>query len=160
MSHSAAEVFTGAAILALAAGFAFYAANGAGYGSAGGSYPLTASFRSVQGISAGSDVRLAGVKVGTITSLTLNPETYFADATFQMANSIKLPSDSAILISQDGLLGGSYVEIMPGGMPDDLAPGDEILDTQGSVSLMSLLLKFVGGSGDSTAPADKPESNG
>ncbi len=157
MSHSAAEVLTGAAVFAVAAGFAIYAAQGAGYGPSAGSYPLTASFRSVQGISAGSDVRLAGVKVGTITSLTLNPQTFFADASIAMQEGILLPTDSAILISQDGLLGGAYVEILPGGMPDNLAPGDEIEDTQGAVSLISLLMKFVGGSGDDTA---KPESGG
>lgn len=153
MSQSAAEVLTGAAVLAVAAGFALFAAQGAGLGQGGDSYPLTASFRSVQGISAGSDVRLAGVKVGTITSLTLNPQTFFADASISMQNNIQLPVDSAILISQDGLLGGAYVEILPGGMPDNLAPGDEIEDTQGAVSLISLLLKFVGGSGDDSAPA-------
>lgn len=164
MSHSAVEVLTGAAVLAMAAGFALYAAQGAGLGRAGNSYPLTASFRSVQGISAGSDVRLAGVKVGTITALTLNPQTYYADATIQMSQDILLPTDSAILISQDGLLGGAYVEIVPGGMPDNLAPGDEIEDTQGAVSLMSLLLKFVGGSSDgdngSGSSAGGVESNG
>lgn len=154
MSHSAAEVLTGAAVLAVAAGFALYAAQGAGFGPASGSYPLTASFRSVQGISAGSDVRLAGVKVGTITELVLNPQTFFADATISMQDGILLPTDSAILISQDGLLGGAYVEILPGGMPDNLAPGDEIEDTQGAVSLISLLMKFVGGSGDETPAAE------
>lgn len=155
MSHSPLEVLTGAAVLAVAAGFAFFAAQGAGIGGTAATYPLTASFRSVQGISAGSDVRLAGVKVGTITTLTLNPQTFFADATISMQNGIELPSDSAILISQDGLLGGAFVEILPGGMPDILAPGDEIEDTQGAVSLISLLMKFVGGGSDDsgTAPA-------
>ena len=150
MSHSVAEVLTGAAVLAVAAGFAVFAAQGTGLGSSTGSYPLTASFRSVQGISAGSDVRLAGVKVGTITALTLNPQTFFADASIAMQDGILLPTDSAILISQDGLLGGAYVEILPGGLPDNLGPGDEIEDTQGAVSLISLLMKFVGGSGDDT----------
>jgi phospholipid/cholesterol/gamma-HCH transport system substrate-binding protein len=70
--------------------------------------------------------------------------------------SIQLPTDSAIIISQDGLLGGAYVEILPGGMPDNLAPGDEIEDTQGSVSLINLLMKFVGGGSDSGDKADAP----
>ncbi|MFE3837921.1 outer membrane lipid asymmetry maintenance protein MlaD [Pseudogemmobacter sonorensis] len=159
MSYSAAEVLTGAAVLAVAAGFALYAAQGAGLGRGGDSYPLTASFRSVQGITTGSDVRLAGVKVGTITRLELNPQTFFADATISMARGVELPSDSAILISQDGLLGGAYVEILPGGMPDNLGPGDEIEDTQGAVSLISLLMKFVGGDsgGDSGGSAGGAE---
>ena len=66
------------------------------------------------------------------------------------------------MISQDGLLGGNFVEILPGGMPDVLAPGDEIEDTQGAVSLINLLLKFVGGgggSGSETAPASDPAAS-
>lgn len=154
MSHSAGEVLAGAAVLAVAAGFAIYVAQGAGVSLGGDSYPLHASFRSVQGISTGADVRLAGVKVGTITDLRLNPTTYFADTTIAMNRGVLVPEDSAIVISQDGLLGGAYVEILPGGAPDNLAPGGEIEDTQGAVSLLSLLLKFVGGeSGDGSAAA-------
>ncbi|HEX9857693.1 MAG TPA: MlaD family protein, partial [Paracoccaceae bacterium] len=96
------------------------------------------------GITVGSDVKLAGVKVGTITSLDLNPTTYFADARIAMRDGILLPEDSAILISSEGLLGGNYVEVIPGGSLDNLEPGDEIEDTQGAVSLVSLLMKFVG----------------
>jgi phospholipid/cholesterol/gamma-HCH transport system substrate-binding protein len=145
MSGTRAEILAGAAVLAVAMGFAVYAARGAGLGPQGGTYPLVASFRSVEGIAVGSDVRLAGVKVGTLTDLRLNPETFMADATVAMQEGILIPDDSAIVISQEGLLGGSYVEILPGGSVDSFAPGDEILDTQGAVSLLSLLLKWVGG---------------
>ena len=78
------------------------------------SYPLTASFRSVEGITVGSDVRLAGVKVGTITELQLNPQTFFADAKILLRNDVLLPTDSSILISSEGLLGGNFVELLPG----------------------------------------------
>lgn len=148
MSHSVGEVLTGGAVLAVAAGFALYVAQGTGLRLGGDSYQLHASFRSIQGISAGADVRLAGVKVGTITDMRLNPTTYFADTTIAMNRGVLVPEDSAIVISQDGLLGGAYVEILPGGAPDDIAPGGEIEDTQGAVSLLSLLLKFVGGEGE------------
>jgi len=66
---------------------------------------------------------------------------------------IILPDDSAILISSEGLLGGNFVELVPGGSTENLAPGDEILDTQGAVSLINLLMKFVGGKADPAAPA-------
>lgn len=159
MSRFAAEVAAGAAVLVLAGAFAFYAAQGAGLtASSGASYPLKASFRSVDGISVGSDVRLAGVKVGTISNLVLNPQTFMADATVMLRQDIQLPTDSAILISSEGLLGGNFVEIVPGGAPDNLAPGDEIEDTQGAVSLISLLMKFVGGQSDQ--PADAAPENG
>jgi len=160
MSRFAAEVAAGAAVLVLAGAFAFYAAQGAGLtASSGASYPLKASFRSVDGISVGSDVRLAGVKVGTISNLVLNPQTFMADATVMLRQDIQLPTDSAILISSEGLLGGNFVEIVPGGAPDNLAPGDEIEDTQGAVSLISLLMKFVGGQSDKPAET-APESGG
>lgn len=153
MVENRLEILTGALVLAAAAGFFVFAGQTAGMGGGADTYPLKASFRSVQGISAGSDVKLAGVKVGTITSLTLNPTTYFADIVVDLDKSILLPTDSAILISSEGLLGGNFVELVPGGMPDNLAPGDEIEDTQGAVSLVQLLMKFVGGQSDPAAPA-------
>jgi len=157
MSESRAEVLAGAVVLAAAVGFLLYAGQQTAMGPQGGTYELKASFRSVEGITVGGDVRLAGVKVGTVTSLKLNPETYFADATVAIQNAIQLPVDSTILISSEGLLGGNFVELQPGGMPDILAPGDEIEDTQGSISLIALLMKFVGAmAGDSSSS----DSNG
>jgi phospholipid/cholesterol/gamma-HCH transport system substrate-binding protein len=152
MASERAEILTGAAVLAVALGFAVYAAQGAGFGGDPDSYPLTASFRSVEGINIGSDVRLAGVKVGTITDLSLNPETYFADAKISVRKDVLLPVDSTILVSSEGLLGGNFIELLPGGAVETLAPGAEIEDTQGAVSLITLLLKFVGGDAAS-APA-------
>lgn len=145
MSSERTEILAGIAVLAVAAGFLAYAGQSAGMGAPAASYPLKASFRSVDGITVGSDVRLAGLKVGTITDLTLNPQTFFADATIMLRNDIVLPDDSAILISSEGLLGGNFVEIQPGGSLENLSPGDEIEDTQGAVGLVSLLMKFVGG---------------
>lgn len=151
MASERSEIIAGAAVLAVAAGFLFYAGQSSGMSGSAGTYPLKASFRSVDGITVGSDVRLAGLKVGTITELTLNPQTYFADATIMLRDDILLPDDSAILISSEGLLGGNFVEIQPGGSLDNFAAGDEIEDTQGSVSLVSLLMKFVGGKSDEDA---------
>ena len=142
MAENRLEILAGALVLAAAAGFFVYAGQRAGMGASDGTYPLNAAFRSVQGISAGSDVKLAGVKVGTITAITLNPATYFADVEIALDDKVLLPVDSAILISSEGLLGGNFVELVPGGMPDNLGPGDEIEDTQGAVSLVSLLMKL------------------
>ncbi|MEZ5797411.1 MAG: outer membrane lipid asymmetry maintenance protein MlaD [Paracoccaceae bacterium] len=154
MAGNRAEIAAGAAVLALACGFAVYAAKGTGLmAGQGATYPLVASFRAVDGISAGSDVRLAGLKVGTIAELKLNPETFYADAVIQLRDDIRLPVDSAILISSEGLLGGNFVEIVPGGALENLEPGGEIEDTQGSVSLVSLLMKFVGGQSEDAGTA-------
>jgi phospholipid/cholesterol/gamma-HCH transport system substrate-binding protein len=149
MAENTSEVLAGGAVLAVAIGFLVYAGQSTGFSGSANTYPLTASFRAVDGISVGTDVRLAGVKVGTITELDLNPQTFFADATVEIDRSIELPDDSAILVSSEGLLGGNYIEIIPGGSADILAPGAEIEDTQGSVSLVTLLMRFVGAaSGD------------
>jgi phospholipid/cholesterol/gamma-HCH transport system substrate-binding protein len=158
MAHDRAEVAAGAAVLAVAVAFAVYAAQGAGLTARTDSYPLTASFRSVEGITLGSDVRLAGVKVGTVTDLRLNPETFFADAVITVQEGVLLPTDTTILISSEGLLGGNFVELLPGGALETLAPGDEIEDTQGAVSLISLLLAFVGGDGDGDGAGSAPAS--
>ena len=154
MAENRAEVVAGAVVLAVALGFLGWSLGGDRLTGNAESYTLTASFRSVEGIRTGSDVRLAGVKVGSITSLTLNPETYYADAVVEVDAKLKLPTDSAILISSEGLLGGNFVELVPGGAEEILAPGDEIEDTQGSVSLLTLLMKWVGGSGEEGAATE------
>ena len=144
MAESVTEVLTGAGVLAAAVGFLVYASGGEGLTRATDSYELMASFRSVEGITVGTDVRMAGVKVGTVTDLALNPKTFFADAKVTVRNGVAVPDDSTIVIASEGLLGGAFVEILPGGSPSDLAPGAEIEDTQGAVSVIGLLMKFVG----------------
>ncbi|MEL7100155.1 MAG: outer membrane lipid asymmetry maintenance protein MlaD [Pseudomonadota bacterium] len=148
MAESKLEILVGGVVLAAAIGFGVYAAQTAGLSRGGDSYPLTASFRSLEGVNVGTDVRLAGVKVGTVTEVALNAETFRADTTVAITRGIDIPDDSAIVISSEGLLGGNFVEIMPGGSPFYFAEGDEITDTQGAVSLVSLLLRFVGGDGE------------
>lgn len=145
------ELIVGAVVLAVAAGFLVWATGGTG-GAAGGSYPLRAAFPNVDGVEKGTEVRLAGVRVGRVSDVRLNPQTYYAEAELQVPDTIALPTDSAALIQSDGLLGGSYIELRPGGAADMLRPGDEIEDVQGSVSLLALMMKFLdsqGGKGDS-----------
>lgn len=153
MAENKLEIAAGLLVVAAALGFVIFAGKGAGMGSGGDTYDLRASFRSIEGVSLGSDVKLAGVKVGTLTQVSLNPQTYMADAVLSLQKSVELPSDSAVLISSEGLLGGNFIELQPGGMPDVLAPGDEIEDTQGAVSLVSLLMKFVGSKPSDSAAA-------
>jgi phospholipid/cholesterol/gamma-HCH transport system substrate-binding protein len=152
MAENRSEVLAGAVVLAAAIGFLVYAGQSTGLASRPDSYPLTASFRSVDGVAIGTDVRLAGVKVGTVTALSLNPQTYFADATISVRSDVLIPEDSTILISSEGLLGGTFVELQPGGALETLEPGAAIEDTQGAVGLIPLLMKFVGGSDGSDAP--------
>ncbi len=148
MSENTTEVLVGAGVLAAAIGFVVYAGQISGFSGAGNAYPLEASFRSLEGVSVGTDVRLAGVKVGSVSEVALNPETFRADTTVSLSADVEIPDDSAIIISSEGLLGGNFVEIVPGGSPFFFEPGDRIEDTQGAVSLVSLLLKFVSGSSE------------
>ena len=85
------------------------------------------------------------MKVGSVLGLDLDPATFRADASFSVDEEIALPDDTAVVISSEGLLGGSFVEVLPGGSPFNLEPGAEIEDTQGAVSIVQLLLKFVSG---------------
>ena len=149
MAENTAEVVVGGVVVAAAAGFLIYASQFAGIGGGGGSgYELTANFRSIEGVSVGTDIRLAGVKVGTVTGIDLNPTTFRADATFAIQDGLELPDDTAAVVASEGLLGGTFIELLPGGSPFNLEAGAEIIDTESSVSLIQLLLKFVSGSGD------------
>ena len=147
MKENKLEVIIGAAVLTVALGFVVFLFQSTGLSvSNSGHYELKADFRSADGIHVGTDVRLAGVKVGTVSDLSLNVETYRAEAELAIENKIDIPDDSALTVSSEGLLGGNFIEIMPGASYEYMQPGDEFLDTQGSVSLISLLLKFVSGS--------------
>ncbi|WP_323032813.1 outer membrane lipid asymmetry maintenance protein MlaD [Paracoccus sp. (in: a-proteobacteria)] len=148
-----AELWVGAAVLVVAAGFLVWSTVGSRLGARlAGGYELRAAFPNVDGIEVGTDVRVAGLKVGRVSAVDLNPQTYYAEARLRLPDTIRLPSDSAALIQSDGLLGGAYIELQPGGAPDNLAPGDEIEDVQGAVSLISLMMKFV----DAQSSEDSP----
>jgi phospholipid/cholesterol/gamma-HCH transport system substrate-binding protein len=145
MSENATEVLVGGAVLAAAIGFFIYAGQVTGFDSGGDSYQLSASFRSADGIGVGTDVRLAGVRVGSVTALDLNPETFRADVDFSVAGTIEIPDDTQAVIASEGLLGGNFLELVPGGSAFNLAPGDEVYETQSAVSLTTLILRAVGG---------------
>ncbi|MCP5038624.1 MAG: outer membrane lipid asymmetry maintenance protein MlaD [Rhodobacteraceae bacterium] len=148
MASHTTEVVTGAGVLAIAVGFFLYAGQITGFSGGASSETYWASFRSVEGVSVGTDVRLSGVKVGAISAIDLNPATFRADTHFSVASSVELPEDSAVIIASEGLLGGSFVELLPGGSPFNLEPGAEIEDTQSSISIINLLMKFVTSDGD------------
>lgn len=147
MSENATEVLVGGAVLAAAVGFFLYAGQVTGFEGGGDSYVLNASFRSADGIGVGTDVRLAGVRVGSVTGLALNPATFRADVDFTVMTGIEIPDDSQAVIASEGLLGGNFLELVPGGAVSNLAPGDEVYETQSAVSLTTLLMRAVGSGG-------------
>lgn len=152
MQSNLVETLIGTLVVAVAAVFLFYGYTTSGMRSAAG-YRVNAAFNSVDGLATGADVRLSGIKIGTVVRQSLDPETYQAVVTLDIAPNVKLPDDSSAKITSEGLLGGSYISVTPGGSEDLLAEGGEIMFTQGSVDLMSLIGQAVfsatdSGSGD------------
>lgn len=146
MASNAAETLIGAVVLAVAGGFLVYAANTADVSVGGGGYGLVAEFRKAEGLNIGGDVQISGVKVGSITGIDLNTETFRAAVSMSIRDDIKVPEDSIAKIASEGLLGGNFVAIDPGASDFMLADGDVFEFTQGSVNFLDLLLKFGQGS--------------
>lgn len=93
-------------------------------------YQLKAEFMKVGGLSVGSDVRINGIKVGTVTSQKLNGDDYMADVIFSISSNIKLPKDSTVSIVSDGLVGDKFVKIEPGKSKEYLQSGDSFKNTK------------------------------
>ncbi|MCC5974626.1 MAG: outer membrane lipid asymmetry maintenance protein MlaD [Rubellimicrobium sp.] len=146
MTESKTEVVVGALVLIVALGFLAYVAQATGFSrTTTGDLQVSASFRSAEGVSVGTDVRLAGVRIGAVTQMALDPETFRASTMLRLDRAVPIPVDSSAVVASEGLLGGTFIEIMPGGSLDVLGDGDAIIDTQGAVSLLQLLLQYVAG---------------
>ncbi|MBO0711788.1 MAG: outer membrane lipid asymmetry maintenance protein MlaD [Acetobacteraceae bacterium] len=142
MRRNIGEILAGAAVLVIAAGFLAYAVAHSGRTSVSG-YQLHASFDHIDGLGVGSDVRIAGVKVGSVLDTRIDPKTFLANVTLTVADAIRLPKDSSAQITSESLLGGKYLELQPGGEATMLQPGATITITQSSVSIEQLLGKFI-----------------
>jgi phospholipid/cholesterol/gamma-HCH transport system substrate-binding protein len=143
MSNAAAnkvETLVGAAVIALALGFFFYASKTTGAGGAvSGGYKVIAEFDNAEGINVGTDVRLAGIKIGTVTGQSLNAENYMARIELTLDPKVALSDDTAAKISSEGLLGGKFIAMEPGGSETKLADGSMMTLTQGAVDIWSLI---------------------
>ena len=142
INRNVTEILIGAVVVITAVWFIYFVSVNTSMVSTDENYNLAAEFRSVEGISIGTDVRLAGVKIGTVKDIKLDPDTYRVNAIFSVKNAIQIPDDSQAMISSEGLLGGNFIELVPGGSFDYLAPESIILDTQGAVSLITLLMRL------------------
>ena len=142
MHRNTLETVMGAIVLLAAAGFVALAYEAADVKGNGG-YEIAAEFGSTGGLSVGDDVRISGIKVGQITAQQLNPITYVAKVSMAIEPTIKIPSDSSARITAASLLGGNYLELMPGAATDTLGAGAVIYDTRDPISLSDLLGKAV-----------------
>jgi phospholipid/cholesterol/gamma-HCH transport system substrate-binding protein len=148
MSGNLVETLIGAVVLAVAGVFFAFAYTHTNAGSISG-YDLSAKFDRVDGLAVGSDVKMSGIKIGTVTAQSLDPKTYQAVVHMSIAAQYKIPDDSTARVATESLLGGNYLELQPGGSPDTLNPGGQIEYTQGSVDLMGLIGQAIFSSGTS-----------
>ncbi len=108
-----------------------------------GGFQLHARFDNIDGIVTGSKVKLSGVNIGTVNNISLEPDSFYALITMNFDRQFNFPDDTEASIQLEGLLGGSYISILPGGSEVILLNDQEILYTQGSTSLLNLMLKFA-----------------
>lgn len=162
MANNAIETVMGAVVLAVAGGFLYFAYDHGNVKKVDG-YTIQAAFTNISGIDAGSSVRIGGIKIGVVESMTLDPQTYKAVATMRIQNDVKLSSDSSAAVQSSGLLGDKFIAIEPGGEETNLADGGKIAYTQPSVSLEEMIGKFVfsgGGADKGGAAHDDADTTG
>jgi len=147
MGGNVVETLIGAVVLAIAVAFLTFAYTRADVGDVTG-YEVLARFERIDGLSAGSDVRMSGIKIGTIVKQTLDTQDYLAVVRMSIDPAVKLPEDSSAEVVSDGLLGSKYMSLVPGGADEMIEAGGEIRFTQSSVSLEQLIGKFMFSSGD------------
>jgi phospholipid/cholesterol/gamma-HCH transport system substrate-binding protein len=143
MKRSWAEILAGLVVLVVAGGFLYYAVTTSGRAATAGGLTLTAKFDRVDGINVGSDVRIGGVRVGSVSGARLDPQSFLAVLTLNLDAALRIPEDSSAEITSEGLLGGRYVALVPGGADRVLRSGQEITITQSAVSLEALLGRFI-----------------
>ena len=142
MQRNMLETVMGAIVLLTAVAFVSLAYEAANIRGTDG-YELEAEFSATGGLSVGDDVRISGIKVGRISRQELNPVTYAARIVMSLDERIRIPADSSARITAASLLGGNYLELIPGADEDMMQPGAVIYDTRDPVSLTDLLGKAV-----------------
>jgi phospholipid/cholesterol/gamma-HCH transport system substrate-binding protein len=154
--NNAAEVLIGLLVVVLAVAAIAY-----GYmhkGAGGSGYDIVAQLPKVDGLGVGTDVRISGIKVGSISDIKLNPTNYLVTVTMNIDKGVEIPTDSSLILTQSGVLGSQYISIQPGGDDKVLAAGGAITNVQAANSndLMSLAGRFIGGDSGQQKPAPAP----
>ncbi|MBT5859828.1 MAG: outer membrane lipid asymmetry maintenance protein MlaD [Alphaproteobacteria bacterium] len=147
MGGTLLETLLGAGVVIVAAAFLVFAFGVSDVGAVKG-YELIAKFDRVDGLAVGSDVKVGGIKVGTVMTQELDPATYLAVVYMSIDDGIPVPVDSSAEIVSEGLLGGRYMAIVPGPSDEMLKAGGLIRFTQSSISIEQLLGQFAFGGGD------------
>jgi phospholipid/cholesterol/gamma-HCH transport system substrate-binding protein len=106
-------------------------------------YPLSARFHSVSGLKEGDVVEMAGVKIGTVKRINLDPEDYEAVVQLELGQEVRLQEDSIASIRTAGIIGSKYIDITPGGLEEIIQPGGEIFETESAINLEKLVSKYI-----------------
>jgi phospholipid/cholesterol/gamma-HCH transport system substrate-binding protein len=159
MSRNAVETVMGALVLVVAALFLFFAYTTSQVSAVRG-YQVNAKFSNAGGLKNGGDVRISGIKVGSITSETLDAKTFQAIVQMSIDPSIKLSTDSVALITSSGLLGDNFISIEPGNEDDLIPAGGTITHTQAQMSLENLIGQVIYNQAQGTGGAKSPSSGG
>ena len=142
MRGNVIETVMGAVVLVIAALFLFFAYTTSQLRAVRG-YEVTADFERIDGIRDGGDVRISGIKVGSVLSEHLDPKTFIATVRMSIDPAISLPDDTVAEIVSSGLLGDKYLALVPGGSEEAIPPGGRIKYTQSSVSLENLIGQLI-----------------
>ncbi|MBL8630861.1 MAG: outer membrane lipid asymmetry maintenance protein MlaD, partial [Rhodospirillaceae bacterium] len=142
MKRNPIETVLGAVVLLIAGMFLAFAYSTADIQAITG-YSVSANFLKVGGLQTGSDVRISGIRVGTVTKQSLDPETFQAKVTMSISGTVKLPEDTEAAIVSDGLLGGKYVNLIPGKAPQIVADGGKIGKTRDFQSVEDLVGEII-----------------
>ena len=144
MKNNIVETLMGAVVLIVAGSFLYFAFSHANVSTNGGKHYIV-KFDKVDGLSVGGDVKISGIKVGSITNQYLDKSTFYAVVEISIDPAIILSESTFAKITSEGLLGGNYLVLDPGDDEDEiLEEGDEITHTQGAVDFLGLLDKFAG----------------
>jgi phospholipid/cholesterol/gamma-HCH transport system substrate-binding protein len=154
MRGNVIETVMGAVVLVVAALFLIFAYKTSQLREVSG-YEVSADFQAVDGIHQGSDVRISGIKIGSVVSESLDPKTFLANISMSIDPSIKLPDDTVAEIVSAGLLSDKYMSLVPGGSDKTIPAGGKIKYTQSSVSLEHLIGQMI-----FSAPGGKQPAGG
>lgn len=108
-------------------------------------YNVMARFQSVAGLKVGASVELAGVRVGQVSSISIDYELEEAVVELKIINELSLSDDSIASVKTSGLIGDKYIKLSLGGSEDILGPGDMITETESPVDFEDLISKYMFG---------------
>ena len=142
MKRNAIETVLGGLVLVVAAMFLLFAYSTANIRSVKG-YQVTADFLKVGGLTRGSDVRVSGITIGTVSDQQLDPKTFSARVTMTIKPEVQLPTDTVASIVGEGLLGGKYVNLTPGQAKERIPAGGKVAQAKDFQSLEDMVGQII-----------------